>query len=276
MRAQGGVIRRQDHPELTAACDWLLRQGRLVAMLPGIYSVPGWRQNPHIAIRGVLLAHPDGVLIGGAAARVSYWSTAPLDKVELAVPRKLTPQAGFGFSRQHVPPELVLQRKGLRFTAPALTAVELAEPTSAESIDVALRTRMATLAGMRDALARTANRPGNRARLRLLIDSRDEPWSTAERRAHRLLRAADIGGWRSNVAISVQDHVYYLDIAFQRRRLALEIDGRIHQTDRDLFESDRWRQNALVLAGWRVLRFTWTMLEAHPEEFVCHVRAALA
>ena len=69
---------------------------------------------------------------------------------------------------------------------------------------------------------------------------------------------------------------YYLDIAFERIRLALEIDGRIHQTDRDLFESDRWRQNALVLAGWRVLRFTWTMLEEHPEEFVRQVRAALA
>jgi very-short-patch-repair endonuclease len=129
---------------------------------------------------------------------------------------------------------------------------------------------------MHDALARIANRPGNRARLRLLIDSRDEPWSVAERRAHRLLRAADIKGWRSNVATSVQDHLYYLDIAFKRPRLALEIDGRIHQTDRDLFESDRWRQNALVLAGWRVLRFTWTMLEAHPEEFVRQVRSALA
>ncbi len=276
LRAQGGVIRRQDHPELTGGFDWLLRQGRLVAMLPGVYSVPDWRQHPHIAMRGVLLAHPDGILVGGAAARASYWPSAPLEKIELAVPRKVTPQAGFVFSRQHVPPELVVQRAGLRFTAPALTAVELAEPTSAESIDVALRTRMATLAGMHDALARTANRPGNRARLRLLIDSRDEPWSAAERRAHRLLRAADIGGWRSNAAISVQDHVYYLDIAFERLRLALEIDGRIHQTDRDLFESDRWRQNALVLAGWRVLRFTWTMLEAHPEEFVRQVRTALA
>ena len=155
--------------------------------------------------------------------------------------------------------------------------MELVELTSAESVDVALRTRTATLAAMHDALARTANRPGNCARLSLLIDSRDEPWSAAERLSDlRPPRAADIGGWRSNVAISVQDHVYYLDIAFERLRLALEIDGRIHQTDRDLFESDRWRQNALVLAGWRVVRFTWTMLEAHPEEFVRHVRAALA
>ena len=59
-------------------------------MLPGVYSVPGWRQHPHIAIRGALLAHPDGVLIGGAAAQASYWPSAPLDKIELAVPRKVT------------------------------------------------------------------------------------------------------------------------------------------------------------------------------------------
>ena len=170
----------------------------------------------------------------------------------------------------------MVQRKELRLTAPALTAVELAEPTSAESIDVALRTRMATLAGMHDALTRTANRPGNRALLRLLIDSRDEPWSAAERRAHRLLRAADIGDGGATPRYPCWAAFYYLDIAFERIRLALEIDGRIHQTDRDLFESDRWRQNALVLAGWRVLRFTWTMLEEHPEEFVRQVRAALA
>ena len=118
------------------------------------------------------------------------------------MPREGHTQAGFVFSRHVVLPDLVVQRKELRLTAPALTAVELAEPTSAESIDVALRTRMATLAGMHDALTRTANRPGNRARLRLLIDSRDEPWS---------VRAASPPaapccrhwGWRSNAAISV-------------------------------------------------------------------------
>jgi hypothetical protein len=28
--------------------------------------------------------------------------------------------------------------------------------------------------------------------------------------------------------------------------LAIETDGRLHETDANLFESDRWRQNALV------------------------------
>ena len=41
------------------------------------------------------------------------------------------------------------------------------------------------------------------------------------------------------------------------------------------FEKDRWQQNELVLAGWRVLRFTWTMIESYPERVVATVRTAL-
>ena len=111
--------------------------------------------------------------------------------------------------------------------------------------------------------------------MKLLIDSRDEPWSAAERKAHRLLRGAGIIGWQSNLPVIVQDQLYYVDIAFRPHRLALEIDGRIHEDNPSLFESDRWRQNALVFAGWRVLRFTWAMLDRHPEHCVATVRRAL-
>lgn len=70
--------------------------------------------------------------------------------------------------------------------------------------------------------------------------------------------------------------LYYIDIVFPRLKLDIEIDGRLHETDEDLFESDRWRQNALVGDGWRVLRFTWDMLQNHPEVFVAAVCAAIA
>ena len=73
----------------------------------------------------------------------------------------------------------------------------------------------------------------------------------------------------------MQDQLYYLDVGFRRIRLALEIDGRIHQNDPDLFESDRIRQNALILNGWRVLRFTWRMLDERPSYFIEQVRRAL-
>ena len=169
----------------------------------------------------------------------------------------------------------MIERNGLRFTVPALTTLDMATEDCPDSIDFALRTRTATLEGMHDALARTANRSGNRLRLQLLLDSRDEPWSAAERRVHRLLRGAKLTGWQGNLAVTVQNQLYYLDVGFRYLRLALEIDGRVHQKDPDLFESDRIRQNALVLDGWRVLRFTWRVPDERPSYFIEQVRRGL-
>ena len=47
------------------------------------------------------------------------------------------------------------------------------------------------------------------------------------------------------------------DFVYQRQRVILELDGRRwHSRDQD-FETDRERDNAAVLAGYRPLRFTW-------------------
>ena len=147
-------------------------------------------------------------------------------------------------------------------------------------MDQVLRTRTATLAGMHEALRLTGWRAGNRERRALLLDSRDEPWSAAERVCHRLLRAGGITGWHANLPVRLRGQRYFLDVGFPGLRLVIEIDGRLHQTDPDLFESDRWRQNDLVLDGWTVLRFTWRMLEDHPDrvvelvhEAICSIRA---
>lgn len=59
------------------------------------------------------------------------------------------------------------------------------------------------------------------------------------------------------------------------RRLAIEIDGKHYHSDAN-FEKDRWRQNALVLDGWLVLRFTCTMLQKYPDRVIETVRRALA
>jgi hypothetical protein len=46
-------------------------------------------------------------------------------------------------------------------------------------------------------------------------------------------------------------------------------------SDVDRFAQDRVRQNALVLAGWTVLRFTWHDLMSRPQAVVAEIRAAL-
>jgi len=66
-----------------------------------------------------------------------------------------------------------------------------------------------------------------------------------------------------------------MTVTLTRERLVIEVDGR-HFHGEARFESDRWRQNALVLDGWRVLRFTWTMLERYPDRVVAAIERALA
>ena len=270
-----GAISRQQHPELAAALAWQLRKGRLQAVLPGVYASPDAAAELTTRVRALLLADPDAVLTGSTAARFSFWPGVRCEVVECATRREHAPRRGFRFSRRQVPLELVRERAGVRHTAPALTALDLCEELGGDGIDQVLRSRAATLLQLRRALELTPGRPGNGLRRELLLDSRDQPWSAAERRAHRLLRAARVTGWRSNHPVELDGRRYYLDIAFPRLRVAVEIDGRLHEDDPDVFEQDRHRQNHLVLHGWTVLRFTWAMLGEEPEGFVTAVLRAL-
>jgi very-short-patch-repair endonuclease len=138
-----------------------------------------------------------------------------------------------------------------------------------------LRTRTTTLSRLQRALELTPSRPGNRERRALLSDSRDEPWSQAERRFHRLLRVAGITGWRANRPVEYQGETFYIDVRFRRLMLAIEIDGWEFHNSQEVFESDRRRQDLLVINGWRVLRFTWRMITDEPEWVISVLRTAM-
>lgn len=270
-----GVIARKQHPELANAMDVLSRDRQLAAVLPGVYSAAG--QVDERAVRLAALARwaPDAVLTGASAAQLSFWPTLRGSEVACALRWERREQRGFRFSRRRVPPELVVDRLGFRLTTPSLTALDLCAEHGGDGIDTALRSRTATIDAFWEAFALTGGRRGNADRRAFLLDSRAEPWSAAERLAHRLLRGAGITGWTANHPVRLEDQTYYLDVAFAQRRLAIEIDGRLHEDDPEVFENDRWRQNALVAAGWTVLRFTWRMLEEHPDTFVARVRELL-
>lgn len=114
-------------------------------------------------------------------------------------------------------------------------------------------------------------RRGNEARRVLLHDSRDEPWSEAEREGHRLLRRAGLRGWQTNQEVAG----YRVDVLFRSRRLVLEIDGWAFHGGRQAFEDDRVRRNHLVLAGYTVLNVTWRQLESQPAWVLQCVQRAL-
>ena len=270
------VIAVRDHPELRGAIQWRLRTGELRPVLPGVYAAAAVADATATRVAALGRCDPDAVLTHEAAAAASFWPRLPVPVVRCAVRHYRPPQPGFAFARRRIPPELVWAGPGVFLTAPALTALDLCEFVGGDAIDRALRTRSTTLALMRQALALTPGRNGNKTRLQLLLDSRDEPWSEAERQFHRLLRSAGITGWQANQAVRLSGVVVHPDVLFHRLRLVVEVDGREFHSDPEVFESDRRRQNLLVLHGWRVLRVTWRMIREEPDRVVTMVREAMA
>lgn len=163
----------------------------------------------------------------------------------------------------------------MRTTSPALAAIDLIAERGGEAIDRALRSRQITLPMLWSAFEAAPGRDGNGARRRLLIESRAEPWSTAERSAHIEFRRYGLRGWVANHTVVIDGKEYHPDIAFRGVKLAVEIDGFEYHSGRAAFERDRFRQNILVRDGWTVLRFTLAQLVADPRGVVEMVRAVL-
>ena len=269
----GGLYVRRARPASGPAFDWMLRNDRIVSVLPGIYVSTAAEPTALQRALAVMLWRPEAVLTHEVAAS-RWWPELEIETVRAAV-RARTRAAGFSFSERTIPPGQIVRSTLLRYTSPALTALDLCLELGPEAIDRVLASRAATLGLLRAALSACPNRSGNKERQKILLDSRDEPWSAAERAAHRLLRRAGIQGWTTNLGIRVEGALYFLDIAFGPERVAVEIDGRQFHSESQVFEADRHRQNRIVLAGWTVLRFTWQMLTDSPDQVVTDIRRAL-
>lgn len=271
------VILAREHRKLRDALARGVVDGRLARILPGVYADAGQATEPVIRMAAVTRWDPDAVICGHGAASLTYWPDVKVPPtLQVASPIKHQAQRGFEFCRRTVPPELVQRSGPVPVTVPALTAIDLATLDFTDPIDIALRTKQATLATLQEALQLTRKRRGNADRWSVLLDSRAEPWSHAERLAHRLYRRDGIAGWVTNRKIVLPGAgTYYLDIAFERERIAGEVDGWEYHSKPAVFESDRLRQNALVLDGWLVLRFTWKMLTTDPDYVLRTTRQAL-
>jgi very-short-patch-repair endonuclease len=273
--ATEGVIVRRDHPKLVGTIERLVRNGKLRPVLPGVYAEPGACNLIRTRIRAVMRWDSDAVLVGAAAAWVAFWPEIRVSGITCSLKHHRRPQPGYEFTRQEIPAELVVNRSGIRYTSPSLTALDLCEAMGGDGIDQALRARATTLGQLCRALELTGGRKGNRTKRQLLLDSRAEPWSKTERLFHALLRDAGITGWQANRPVVLDDSTFYVDVIFRKLKLVIEMDGRLYHTGAEVFETDRWRQNLLILDGWCVLRFTWTMIEERPEDVIAMVREAI-
>ena len=277
-RGTGGAIRRSDHPKFEQRLDRLYHRGLLERPLPGVFALPGVEAEfDRAVIAGALWAGPDAVLVGAAAAKLTFWPKLRVEEIEYAIPIRRVARSGkWTKAHRKIPQELVVHRGPIRITCPALTAVDLAAcAVGGNAIDEALRTGAATLEQLWAAFAAQPDRPGNSVRRMLLVDSRDSPWSEGERELHRVLRAGGITGWRTNQSIKIGRKEYRGDVLFEKLKVIAEVDGWEYHGTRDAFENDRRRRNELEAAGYLVLNFTWLQVTRSPDWVVDCIRRAL-
>jgi very-short-patch-repair endonuclease len=67
-----------------------------------------------------------------------------------------------------------------------------------------------------------------------------------------------------------------IDLAYPGEKLAIEADGYDSHSQREDWQRDRTRQNALIAAGWIVYRITWADAARHPRRVVDDVARLLA
>lgn len=272
LEANGGLLLARLHRQRKSSLSRWCKAGRLVRLLPGVYAHPGAADDLGTRLRAVLARIPDAVIAGDAAARLTAWPQERVGEIEVIAPARRVSRPGYRMVRRGVPASQV--RGGeLMTVSPELVAVDAAQRDSGDRIDHLLRARY-PLEGIEAALSACPGRPGNQVRRKVVRRSRSLPWSQAERRFHEMLERHGVKGWVANASIRVGNAWYAPDVRFRAAPVVCEVDGYEHHSSREAFTKDRQRQNALVLAGWTVLRFTWDML-ADEQAVVDEVRAAV-
>ncbi len=283
---QGGMARRRD---LLAAgltrrrLGRRVEQGQLRALTPHLFTDRA-EPAPDEALRSAAI---------GLQAVVSHTSAALLWGLELAATpdcrtltvgrdRSRAGRAGVLVRRADLADDDHVERDGLRLTTVLRTILDLCRSLplahAVAVTDSALRTRRVTLKALQVALCGlpAGRGRGQVARVLALVDALSG--SVLESLARVVLALAGLRPPQSQLAVYTAGDLLIgrVDFAWHAARLIVETDGFAFHADRQSYRQDRRRGNALVVAGWRVLRFSWEDVVAHPDDVVACVRAALA
>lgn len=277
LAANHGVVAASQGPELRSSLRSMVRRGELVRAYPGVYLQAGRAADPATRVTAAAQwAGGRAVVTGHAAAALSYWPETRPSAVDLVLPDHVRSSRGDArVWRGSIPADHVMSAGQLLLTRPAWNAVWLARWDDGEAIERALRAGAMDVDQMARALADMKGLVGHDTRRTVVRNSRNAPWSAAERHLHRILRTAEIGGWQGNWRVRVAGTTWILDVAMPGIKFAIEVNGYEFHSSRQSFIRDHEKLAALQEAGWTVLWVTWAMLQ-DPVTLVRRIRRLMA
>ena len=230
-------------------------------------------RRPAIAGRRCLL-RPDRGMAHGL-------DMTPCNPIEVTIPEPIGGgrRAGASVRQAALATEEIAQRRGLPTTSALRTVVDLGgrDPLTEGVVaaDQFLHAGLVTIAELRAYIAKHPRAKGI-ARLRRVVDlAEPKAESAMETRLRMLLVLARLP--RPEVQVPIQDgrgrFLGRPDLLYRLQRLAIEYDGGNH---RDRLVDDNRRQNDLVGADLRFLRFTAADVYGRPDTVVMQVRHGLS
>lgn len=257
--------------------EWIVVRRRVYAFAG---APPTWAQA--VAATAFSL-QPRSWVSHGTAGRLWGFEVQPPDEIDLLV--DLDRRVKMAGVRSHRTGALftadLSRHRRIPVTTPERTLVDLSGCTSAATlaklVDDGLRRRVVRLHRLSTCVARLPKSPGRRpAVIQELLAERlpgyDPGDSDLETRVLRALVAAGLVAPIQQHRVRLGKRTFRIDLAYPVARLAIELDGWEFHSSRTAFDADRARANALVAAGWTVLRFTSRSTDA---EIVACVQAAL-
>lgn len=243
---------------------WHLAGASWRRMGHGLYAWAELADTPELKLEAALLRLPaSAAFTGKTAAWLHGLDVAPCDPIETI--------------KQPAPGDVVV-RRGFRTTSPVRTLFELSRRlrlTEAVVIaDMALHARLVDKIELSNWIDSHKGRQGVCAARGVLEFAEAAAESPMETRLRMLLVLNGLP--RPEVQVKLHDEggvfVGRTDLYYRERKLALEYDGEFHRLS--LVEDNR-RQNRLLAAGIRLLRFTASDVLRHPDSVVAQVRDML-
>jgi very-short-patch-repair endonuclease len=259
--------------------------GRIHRIYETVYAVG----HPLLTVDGhrmaaVLACGPDAVLSHRSAA--AHWGILESSRTQIDVTapgRRGRMPDGIAAHRHGslIAVDRTVER-GVPCTTVARTLLDLAGVVSpgklARAITEAEILRLFDLGAVQEVIGRSRRRRGV-ARLRLAIASHDPRDERArqglERRFLHLCRRAELPTPEVNSLLLVDGVPIQPDFFWREARLIVETDGRATHGTARAFEYDRRRDQRLKVAGWDVIRCTWTQVTTDPDPLITTIRTLL-
>lgn len=257
--------------------------GRLHAVLPGVYLVG----RPQTDLLGRMMAaalyfRGDALVSGRAAAQAwglldTTQAVGTNDPIEvLLAGRNASAPPGVRVRRTaRIARQDVRWRDGIPLTSPARTLLGLAammEDLELESsLSAAFRKNLVRRSQLGDVMDRNPHVKGI-ARLRALLERTEslrDTRSRYERKMLKLLRAAELPLPVTNVYIGTRQ----VDGVWPDLKLAYEFDGWLEH--RDKFESDRVRDQHMLIAGHQIFRVSGRQIDRTPFALIARIASMI-